>query len=509
MARILSVTTNSSPKISYTVDASEIARTPTTVTVRYTVRGWVASSAGWLYTGHAINVTIHGVTRQLKSSSAKWNAGQGNTITVDVTFNAAAGTTSVSGVVFSAVNTYGSAGDLSARTCSSYSISSAVASFSSVSISASVKDQTCATATITGLPKVSYATSIHWYLGSERISTVNRAASAQASSYSYTFTGLEPSTSYTVKAIVYGGSTAMSTKTVSFTTPNETGGLALNPASTYITAQITGMYNTPSYTRSIEVYYKRSKDSDYILFAELKEQGASKKVNVTGLISNVSYDIRVVIKNGGITLVTLDEAASTPQDTSLLPMPAIEEITQRLGTRECTIRWITDKKIAGTTYVIEAQAEGESEWVQLETLEDVESPVLVTSRAGNKNVSFRISSSNEYIAASTTVYSEVFVFYVRDDFVWDTPKTTGAPLVITANEWNRLREYAVARNRDEGREVYIPLVSTGDPISADMYNTMKNAISYVKAVNATTKTRGDAITAADIDALRLAINSVS
>lgn len=509
MARILSVTTNSSPKIGYTVDVSQISRTPTQCKVRYTVRGWVASSAGWLYTGHAINVTIHGVARQLKSSSARWTAGKGNTITVDVTFNAAATTATVSGVTFSAVNTYGSAGDLSARKCSSYSITRPTASFGSVSISGGATDQSKAKVTVSGLPNVGYATSIRWYLGGTLITTTNRAASTGTSSYSHTFTGLLPNTSYTAKAVVYGVSTVMSTKTLSFVTPQETGELSVTPRSTYITAKISNMFSTPNYEREIDVYFKRSTDEEYTLFSTVNEQSDSLVVNITDLISNVKYDIKTVVRNNATVLKEMIKSTTTIQDTSLVPTPGIESVTQKLGTRNCIIYWLTDKAVAGTIYKIQAKAEGESDWTILKELSGISSPIVVASHAGNKNVLFRISASNEAVAASTVNYSNEYTFYVRDDFVWDSPKTKGQPMIITASEWNRLREYAISRNKDEGRNVDIPVVRTGDPITANAYNIMKNVISLVNNVGVSDKSRGDAINAADVDALRIAINKTT
>ena len=191
MATIFTTTTSSSPKIKYTVSVTELSRTPTAVTVRYTVSGSIASSSGKLLTGHRIVVYIHGASRELKSSSTKWNGyGAGNTVTADVTFGASAGTTSVSGVSFSATNTYGNAGDLSSHTCSSYSISSATSRFGSISMSGAAVDQTKAKATVSGMPNVGYATSIRWYLGDKLVTTTSRDAWTSTGSYTQEFTGI-------------------------------------------------------------------------------------------------------------------------------------------------------------------------------------------------------------------------------------------------------------------------------------------------------------------------------
>lgn len=511
MAEILNITTNSSPKITYNVSASTILRTPTTCTVRYTIVGRIASSSGKLLTGHRIIVYIDGVPRELKASSDKWSGyGQGNTITVDVKYNAAPSTGAISGVTFSATNTYGGAGDLSTEMCSSYSIPVPANSFGNVGMSGATVDQTKAKATVSGMPNVGYGTSIRWYLGDKHIATTSRGSWTSAGSYTQEFTGLLPNTAYTLKAVAYGDSTAMVTKTVAVTTPQETGTLAVTAQSTYLKADITGMFDTPNYARSIEAYYKKSSESDYKLFKTVKEQGAKKSVNITGLISNVKYDVKCLIKNGSTTLKTLTKTGIlTLKDASLIPTPQISGITQRLGTRECTIAWITDKDVAGTTYKIEAKADGESVWTTLATLTKVESPKMVISHAGNANVKFRISAENADVATATINYSAELLLYVRDDFVWDTDKVSGKPLKLSANEWNRLREYVISRNRDIGNDVAVPVVSAGDSITAAAYNTMKNAISLVNDVGVSDKAPGDVIRAADIDALRIAINKTA
>lgn len=511
MATIFSITTSSSPKIKYTVSVSELSRTPTACTVRYTISGSIASSSGKLLTGHRIVVYIHGASRELKSSSATWNGhGKGNTVSVDVTFGASAGTTTVSGVSFSATNTYGNAGDLSAHTCSSYGISSATSRFGSISMSGSAVDQTKARATVSGMPNVGYGTSIRWYLGDKHIATTSRGAWTSTGSYTQEFTGLLPNTAYTLKAVAYGDSTAMTTKTVTVTTPQETGELAVTAQATYLKADVSGMFDAPNYTRSIEVYYKKSSENDYKLFKTVKEQGAKTSVNVTGLISNVKYDIKCLIKNGSTTLKTLTKTGIfTLKDTSLIPTPQISEITQKLGTRECTLTWIADKDVVGTTYKIEAKTDGESSWTTLATLKSIESPKMVIAHAGNANVKFRISAENSDVAAAIINYSAERLFYVRDDFVWDTDKVSGGQLKISANEWNRLREYAISRNRDIGNDVNIPVVTSGDRITAETYNVMKSAISLVNNVGVSDKASGDMIRASDIDALRVAINKTA
>ena len=94
----------------------------------------------------------------------------------------------------------------------------------------------------------------------------------------------------------------------------------------------------------------------------------------------------------------------------------------------------------------------------------------------------------------------------RDDFVWDSDKVAGSAVVITANEWNRLRDYALAKAAAVGLSLNVPKVAAEDRITARAYNSMKAAISAVNPVGIADKSEGDVIYAADIDALRIAVN---
>ena len=137
------------------------------------------------------------------------------------------------------------------------------------------------------------------------------------------------------------------------------------------------------------------------------------------------------------------------------------------------------------------------------------SPVVVVSPEGNETMEFRIVATNFELVDEIPNVSERFTLYVRDDFVWDTDKVKGAPFVITAAEWNRLREYAVAKNADKGITVSIPTARAGEAITAQAYNAMKNAVNNICDTGIADKRRGDVIKASDIDALRIAVNTVS
>ncbi len=519
MARLLSSkkSTYGSPYAYYTLDVSVASRTPTTVKLSVTVTTRLQYSASWMGTGHSLIAGLYvggsWKTFTLKGSSEVWRGTANHTKSTSITVSASAATASLTGIYFRVLKGSGSPTNcarLDQVKLSNIGVGSVTATYNNVKLSASGIDQTKATLTLSGVPKsVGYVRTIRWYNGSTQIGTTSISASSAATSFTCAISGLLPNTDYTAKAVVYSGSTALCTKTVVVSTPQETGTLSISAAATYLTAGVSDMFNLPNYTRTVEFYIKKAADTDYALFTTKAAQGASTSASLTGLISNVKYDVMVRIKNGSTILKTLNATMATTKDTSLVPTARIEGITQRLGTRNCTVTWIVDKEIAGTAYTIQAKKAGDSDWTTLATLTSFASPYMVTAKAGNIDTTFRITSENAAVAASVTNYSNEYSLYVRDDFVWDSPKTAGQPMVITANEWNRLREYAISRNREAGNAVDIPMVKQGDAIAASTYNTMKNAIDQVSAVGVSDKVRGDVITAADIDALRVAINNVA
>ena len=510
----------STPGVKYVVSVSLTRKSATKASCSVSCTTSLTSgSSSFLGNGHYItgSIWIPGVgekTWTIKGSSGSWSGTSGHSSSGGP-WEVPVGpeTTSLSGFQFKATNGYGNAGDLGWQSGFAVSVGSGVANVKTdhadVSIEGSALSQAEAYVSLSDIPKdVGYTRTLNWYIGDELKESVN----VSAEEHEFSLSGLVPNTMYKVTAeLRIGGKTGtvITTKSVSITTPQETGKLTLVPKSTYITAQISEMFDKPNYERVLEFYIKKDDDSEYALAASVKAQGTSGQVNLTGLISNSGYDVKVLIKNGSTTLKTLTDSVETIADLSLIPTADIEGISQQLGTRLCTITWITDKAVAGTTYRIEAMAQDDSNWTVLEVLNEVSSPVVVTAHEGNTLTLFRIVSVNESVAEGLANASEEFEFYVRDDFVWDVDKVAGQPLIITANEWNRLREYAIARCETAGLEADIPLIRVGDSISAEAYNTMKNNISMVSFINIADKRPGDAIVAADIDALRLAVNNTA
>lgn len=520
MARLLSSkkSTYGSPYAYYSLDVSVASRTPTRVKLSVKVTAWLQYSSSWLGTGKGYGL-VAGVyvggswhTFTIKSEGTTWRGTANHTASTTITVPVNASTTALTGMYFRVLRTSGAgnAARLNQVSVGRLGINSVTAQYDVVKLAASNIDQTKAKLVLSGVPKATgYARTIKWYNGNLQIGSTSIGASSSATSFECELSGLLPNTDYDTKAVVYSEGVALCTRTLTAATPQETGVLSLSASATYLVADVSGMFNLPNYERTVEFYIKKAVDMEYSLFDTKTVQGTKASVSLTGLISNVKYDVMVRIKNDRTVLKTLTEAKTTVKDTSLVPTARIENISQRLGTRNCIVKWIVDKEIAGTTYMIQSKKAGTSDWITLKTLQGYASPYTVVVKDGNVDTMFRVTSENGAVAAGIKNYSNEYVFYVRDDFVWDAPKTKGQPFVITASEWNRLREYVVSRNREKGNDVNLSIVKKGEAITADIYNTMKNAISQVSAVNVKNKRRGEIITAADIDALRIAINKVS
>lgn len=506
-----------SPYVYYTVTAEDSGRKEASVKVKVTIKSHLQSSSSWLGTGAGLKgqVYIGGSWRSItiKKTSSSWSGtsshSASDTFTVD---GLTAMQTSLTGIKFRVVRTdsNGSSGKLSSRDCNSLSIPKGNASYSSVKLNAEVSSQAAAKATLSGLTgAVGYTRVICWYRGSTLVGTTSISGSSKTASFSRNFTGLYPNTTYTLKAVIHEKSSSgatISTKTVSVTTKQETGTLSTTAGSTYITLSLSGMYSSPNYDRMLEVWYKKNSESEneYKLFTRKKNSSESETMTITGLISNELYDIKTVIKNGETNLKTLTASVRTLEDSSLVPYAFITDVTQQLGTRTCALRWMTDKDVPGTVYKVQAKAG--AEWETVATATNILSPIAVTSPAGNADVTFRISSQNNNVASGTVNLSNEVSLYVRDDFLWDSDKVADDPVIITANEWNRLRDYAIAKAAAAGMSLNISKVVSGDRITARAYNAMKNAISAVSYIDIDDKSEGDVIYAADIDALRIAVN---
>lgn len=507
-----------SPYAYYSLSVEEVGRTPSEVTLKFTATGYLQYETSYIGTGKgygldvAVCIDDKWYEWTLKSESSTWNGRTKHSRSKTITVSASASKSSLRPYVRVRRSvTSNHAASLDKTQCESFGITKVSDKYENVKLKGSVDSQTTVVAELTGLPKsVGYKRTVKWYLNGERITTIYVAKDSITTSLSRQFKGLVPSTVYTVKAVIgCDDDTVLLTKSISLKTAAETGALVLKPYSTYIGVEVQDMYHAPNYDRRIKVYFREAGSNDYSLHETIASQKSKATSKITGLKSNQKYDVKVQIYNGSKNLLELSGSVTTPADSSMIPTGIINGIRQKFGKTPCevTIDWTADKLVAGTVYEIEAKAVEGTQWKSIGKYDNVTSPVTLDVEFSNKEVLFRIVSKNEALVKNEKNISEEFSFYVRREFYWTFAKVQGDFFVIKAEEWNRLAEYAEARNEDKGISISIPIVSPGDDFTAEIYNDMKRYISNVVPVSVADKKRGDAITADDIDALRIAINT--
>lgn len=356
------------------------------------------------------------------------------------------------------------------------------------------------------LPEATHTRVVKWYIDDKLHDTITYKKTTR--NITHTYTKLLPNKTYNITAKIYakdGNNTdpLLTTRSMAVTTPRETCNLKLTPYSTYIRCDLTGMFDNPTYDRTIRIYYK-VKD-DWVLYGTYKKNTSTAKIYVKGLISNQKHSIKVEICNGKKVYLVNVASTTTLKDNSLIPEGVIDSLEQKLGTREVTMDWSTNKKVSGTTYYIECKEKSENNWQTLKTLNNFQSPIKLISPKGNTEMEFRIRSKNKSVVGTEKV-SQIETIYIRDDFVWDVPKEIGRVFEITANEWNRLGEYVIAKHLAKGNEISIRKVSKGDVLSSGIYNEMKNHINKLTPLNIRDKKPGEAVSIVDIDKLREGIN---
>ena len=361
------------------------------------------------------------------------------------------------------------------------------------------------TITLYGLPYKSCT--IDWYLNGiiKDSSTFN----GSLGSTSHTFTGLVPSTKYTLKGVVKANGTTLGAASADTTTGNETGELTLSATSRSITADLTGMSAEPKYTRTVlfEIYDESTGYSNSALVTGAND--TELQCLFQGLQINTDYTVTATIKNGGINLKTLSKQARTGNDYELLPTANIVSVKQKKGSTDIVLTWNIDKTAAQTEYKIEVKREGGTFQV-VKTLNTytnpVEIPITLEEGSAGEDVDVRIRTKNTFLAGDETTLSEPVTFHIIGDYAFTTEKEAGNPIVISAEEWNRLIDYTKNKSRNYGLSFDLPYVTAGDKITAKAYNSLKNAINSMRGINIQDKKAGNPISAADINALRTAIN---
>lgn len=112
---------------------------------------------------------------------------------------------------------------------------------------------------------------------------------------------------------------------------------------------------------------------------------------------------------------------------------------------------------------------------------------------------------------SATVYTDEAEVAI-EHFAWDTVKTSGKSFNVTASEWNRLIDKVTEVYTFLGWPNYqdtypITKVTKGGIFYAERFNEVRAAIGNLYSTGISTKSKGDIITAADLNQLVTSLNA--
>lgn len=116
---------------------------------------------------------------------------------------------------------------------------------------------------------------------------------------------------------------------------------------------------------------------------------------------------------------------------------------------------------------------------------------------------------DQAVYGSKTVYTEAVAI---EHFAWDTAKTSGNSFNVTASEWNRLidkiTEVYTYLGWPNYQDTYpITKVTSGSIFYAKRFNEVREAIGNLYSTGISTKSKGDKITAADLNQLVTSLNA--
>lgn len=118
---------------------------------------------------------------------------------------------------------------------------------------------------------------------------------------------------------------------------------------------------------------------------------------------------------------------------------------------------------------------------------------------------------DQAVYGSKTVYTEEAEATI-EHFAWDTAKASGKSFNVTASEWNRLidkiTEVYTYLGWPNYQDTYpITKVSSGGIFYAERFNEVREAIGNLYSTGISTKSKGDVITAADLNQLVTSLNA--
>lgn len=383
-----------------------------------------------------------------------------------------------------------------------------------------------------------------WYLGSTLVGT-----STKADVITQKLTGLTPNTAYTVTLKVHRASdnVIIKTLTTGFITPSENLTLTVrdeDKTAHAIKVMLSGLTPDPNYVRHVEWQYKKVTDETFKHGVVFVVSDSKSVYSIGNLAANTEYVFQCKVENvsaiprstmfiGTITAETQEEQLPDPESSVIVPpAPHFRSIKQYFKDSDddkvyAVANVFCDTDIAGVVHKLYYDVNNSGSWTEIEYpnwwrdktegMGEVEVTLAPGATSAVIQFMYEIYDPNNRLSENPpgrkTVVSSTLL--LRGHFNWTTPKVQGNPIVITAEEWNRLVDYTEYVAATLGRGVDIDEVEQGDPISADTFNAVNKAIynviteRYAKIIGyeIMNKKQGDVITAADVDILRTAINT--
>lgn len=397
-------------------------------------------------------------------------------------------------------------------------------------------------AKLSGVSKAPYRRTIKWY---RKLATAkewtyvetDHIAANRADSVVTVARGLLSNRAYNIKAVIIhtGSGTIITSKTCNGRTQKSSGMLDFMPGTTYIRVTAGALSQTTRLKRYIQWYYKRAKNKKYTFYGESKEGKRAVAYfakTIKKLGAGVKYNVKAVLKDGasGQTLKTMtgttttlkkstNQSASAAAAGATIPTGVIEYVEQIIPTTNVRIYWdapddcpgskyrlrykVGNAEVADTGKIIATLADPPAEGYTEASLDIMES--------GNGEYTFWIESSNNSDRSGTWIQSDMLTVNLYTTFEWATPKVAGEAFDLTASEWNWLREWMQGKltlNNLDIESFEMTEALPEDPVENEMFNQILRAIqACVSDFSMNEKSDGDAISAADLVALRNGANS--
>lgn len=347
------------------------------------------------------------------------------------------------------------------------------------------------------------------------------AANAAAGTPFYTKNDLIPGTAYNFDFTVYASTantpdhTKLMEKVGNGTTTAAAGSLSLSNVNVSgVTATVTGMKSTSANVRSVKFWYRKTGTSSWSLSSTktiaANTAAGSPTYTFVGLMPGTKYDILAEILHG-TSVVTKQLVASCSLPYAGVSVPAVDAVQQESPSARIRINWhlkeVFTDSLENTTFTVYLKRQ---------------SGAVITAATYTGNVfGSDYSKTTDYDASSWMLQDETITAYVEAKsslaakssvsndvkanvtrmFYWDTAKEAGEEFGISAQEWNRLKQYvnaAAALYPDHFTPISFEDVGSGDEFTA----ALANAAAFASTITVDTY---DTITASDAMAIQTSL----